>query len=334
MEGERVKVSKRGCLMGVAGVLAGAVVAGLAGAWYVDRQYHAVLAGPVVDHLTLTDLKPSLRAVIDPGPMSDVLREQINAVLPREAPGWLVDALLPHGASLIMGLAEDGEEVGVHFLLNARRLDSLIAENFNLAEVPGRFPEIQWSSEGMKAESRGALTLTGSFAVDASAQEEAFYRWRRTLVETPVALEGGHLLEAVADNREGGAYVVVASLMKLYDYDLEAEAEDVSLASFQFVTQARLTVDRVGDDALHMRLAMPVIEEFKDRVAVLNLRAFLDDVLQQGTEDFERYHGMRFVGESRWEGSTMVFEYELGEMRKLIELIAEGRLFVEEADAR
>lgn len=310
------------------------LIAAAAGLWYVDRQYGAVFAAARANHLQLTERKAIVRLVVDPSKASAQLQSVINDLAPRNVPGWLIESFLPYEFSVIIDADSDDEKIYIDTLLAERRLGPLMVAQLNMAKVTDRFPEIAWAEAGFVLRERGQLALLGEVPMDPAAKEEAWMRWGSALVQSPPKLEGGHFIEAVADNREGKAWLIMASLMKAYDYNLDEHAKEVadgvSLASFMFLTEIRMVVDLVGADSARLRLTMDVIPEHRHKLAVINVKAFLDDVFENLSTNFEQYHQIPFEGESRWEEARLIFEYELGGVRETLELIANGNLFTGE----
>lgn len=309
----------------------GAIVflVGVIALWRFDGKYEFLRAAPRIEHTDILNLHPSIRVIVDPEKVSNIVKTMVEERVGREIPDWLLTRILPYELSTIFHSDLDKGIVKVRILINERRFGPAIAEQFNAFDIPGRFPELKWDAKGMFPYRRGALTMNASLPMEEVAREDAWYTWNQTSVRQPLPLDGTHLFEVLGDNREGGAYLVAASLMEAYDYELDESEQDVSFTSFQFVTRMHLTGDVVGSDALKIRLTMEVIDEFKDRVAVINLKVFLDRGLESMTENFAKYHGISFTGESRKDENIIVFDYRLEELSKTIGLYLRGELFVE-----
>lgn len=323
-----MKLLRKGCLV-LLGIGAIVLLAGVVALWRYDNKYEFLRAAPRIEHGDILNLHPSIRVIVDPAKVSDIVKNMIEEQVEREIPDWLLTRILPYEISAIFNSDLDKGIVKIRLMINERRFGPLIAAQFNAIDIPGRFPELQWDAKGMIPYRRGALTLNASLPMEEVARVDAWYTWNQTGLRRPLALDGTHLFEVMGDNREGGAYLVAAALMEAYDYELDETEQDVSFTSFQFVTKMHLTGDMVGSDALKLRLTMEVIEEFKDRVAVVNLKAFLDRGLESLTEDFAKYHDIEFTGESRKDNNVMVFEYTLEDLSKTIGLYIRGELFVE-----
>ena len=76
----------------------------------------------------------------------------------------------------------------------------------------------------MRREQRGALLLTGTIPMDPEANEHAWVHWNHSRTLAPLPFRGGHLIELIMDNRSGGAYAVLVTL--LAEYDIKNEEID------------------------------------------------------------------------------------------------------------
>lgn len=325
--------AKKGCLFFV---IAGALVLAVAlvGTLWLDRQYAFLWAAPRVPHEQVFTMHPSIRATADPVKLRSLVLATVEDQFPSSPPAWLIDLVLPYAVFVAFAADHQGMKTPVQLFVNDRRLGPVIAEQFNLAGVTERFPRIQWSHEGMVRARAGVLTLEGAVPMDAKAQADALLEWNPGLKRSPLEFLGGHLFEAVADNRDGGAFVVMASLMKAYDFDLDREVEDVSLTTFLFVISARLTIDLRADDAFVMHLEIEVVPEAKDRIAVINLKAALDRGLESLTERLREDHDIVMTGASGWDANVMKFDYVLPRASKVFVPALKGELFPLRGPAR
>lgn len=318
---------RKGCLFLLI-VMVALLIVSTIGLFVADGRYEFLRDAPRTQHEDILNLDPSIRLLIDPEKLVTVARGIVEEQLQREVPDWLLSRIVPYQISTIMNANHDDGTIRVRLFINERRLGPLIAKQFNATSILEGFPEFEWDPEGLVPYQRGALTLKGTVPMDMQAQEDAWYTWTQGTSLQPLPPDGTHLFEVLGDNREGAAYVVAASLMKAYDYNLDEREQDVSFTSFQFVRSMHLTGDVVGTNALKMRLSMDVINEFKDRIAVVNLVAFLTRLLTTLGDNFEEYHDIEFSGDRHWEDNVVIFEYTLNDLSQTLGLLARGELFV------
>lgn len=134
-------------------------------------------------------------------------------------------------------------------------------------------------------------------------------------------------MEAVFDNRDGGAYLAVASLLHAYGFNLDEEEEDIGLTSLQFVRSARLEIDLISDETVAIRFSLDVVPGTRDRMAVVNMKVGLEKVFGKMGERARDRHGLTLSGDSAWKGDTLEFDYRLRPADRFIEQILGGEFF-------
>ncbi|MEX2015700.1 MAG: hypothetical protein WD873_03615 [Candidatus Hydrogenedentales bacterium] len=317
---------KKGCAVVVVLLLL-TLIASAIGLWQMNRRYAVLFAAPVVDHLSLISERPAFRMAVDPGPLAPHLQNVLQDYLQQDVPFWAVDQVLPYGLSAVVFNDFDKDQVVLDVLLNERRLGPLLAETINASGILDAFETLGLPQKGALWEGPGRLRMHGAAPMDEETQEKVWYTWGDSGIGTPLEIEGDHLIEIVGDNRDGDAYLAAASLMKAHDFELNEEEQKISFPSFQFVTTLRLTADRTDADEVALRLAMEVIPEMRDRVAVVNLKVGIDELLAQLAENLSEEHQITMTGESRWEENTIVWQYTIDDFSTFIELLLDGRLF-------
>lgn len=323
----------RKILLGLAALLLLLVLAGLL---FVEFRYEALRAAPRIDHASLTADRASVRVAVDVSRASELLIGAVEEQIGREIPKWLIDKVLPYEASVILLVNKEDDRVDVHGLLNAQRLGPIICDQFNASDFFEITEAIAWEPEALHREQRGALTLAGTVPLSEDALEAAEEGWAESSRLVPLALEGGHLIEAVIDNRDGGAYLAIASLLAAYGVALDQSLQEISVSSFQFVRSIRVTADNERllkknefgtTDGLIIRMAVEIIPEARNRLGVLNLKAALGKAFELQGEDFDRRHGLSFEGSNEWNATTIEYEYRLDDLPKAVTLALQGKLF-------
>lgn len=317
-------------------VAATVLVLVLAGLLYADFRYQALRASPRVDHVSLTPERPSVRVAIDMSRASELIQGIAEEQIGRKIPKWLFDKVLPYEASLMLLVDKSAGRVNLSALLNEQRLAPVIRDQFALSGFFEQNEAIAWEPATLQHEQRGALILTGSVPILTDALDAAVVDWADSSRLSPLSLEGGHLFEAVIDNRDGGAYLAIASLIAAHGMELDKSIQEISVSSFQFVRTIRITADNMrllkknayaATDGLLIQLAIEIMPEARNRLGVVNLKAALDKAFERQGADFERRHKLSFSGSSEWNENIIEYEYRLDELPKAVTLALTGELF-------
>lgn len=319
------KFLKIGCLVVVSvGLLL--ALAGAGAIFYFDSQYAFLSPGPEISHESVTSLHPAIHGVLDPAPLAEIARQRASKEYGRDIPPWLVSFAMPRSVSFIAAADHDSGTIPLETLINEKRFGPVFVNFYREFTKDLKESPLGWSSDSLVLERRGLLRLTGGVDMEPQSREAAWYEWTHSADRTALPLEGGHLLEVVADNREGDAYVAASSLMDALDFKLEERASDISFTSFQFVTSMRLTADLDGAGDLNLRLTMEVIPETKDRIAVINLKVALEKSFTSISETWKKDHDLTFEGASEWQDNVVVYNYVLKDFGRFLDLCLDGKI--------
>ncbi len=302
---------------------AGAVTLLLLVATIIEWRY-----GVIIPTLRAAPPFPADRAgafvVIDPSRIAPLIPDLIAPAAGR-LPSWLVNRFLPYQAGGAALLNMDGRHVALTGYLNARRLAPLLAREAAKADLRRAAPEIDWAGPAFE-DRPGLLVAEGSIPFDPDAEESFGFRWSQSLTPRPLTAEGGHFVEAVLDNRRGHGYLIVASFLKAYDIDLSENEHEISIASLQFVREARFTADFAPPDTFRLRLLLDIEPDAIDRMGVVNLKVGIEESIADIAARWREGFGLDLKGEARWESSSIVYEYSLSSARKFLGLVRDGKL--------
>jgi len=262
--------------------------------------------------------------VIDPSRISALVPELAEPAAGR-LPRWLTNLVLPYQAGGGAQLDMEGRRVALSGYLNARRLAPLIAREAAKVDLSQAAPEISWAGHAFEA-SPGLLLAEGAIPFDPDAEESFAISWSQSITPQPLEAEGGHFVEAVIDNRRGHGYLISASFLKAYNIDLSQNEHEVSIASLQFMREARFTADFAPPDTLRFRLVLDITPDAIDRVGVVNLKVGIEESVADISARWREDHGIELKGEARWEDHSIVYEYTLSSARKFLGLIRDGKL--------
>lgn len=267
----------------------------LLAALFLQWRYGVFFAGPRLDRLNLVS-EPGIVAVVDPAIAVPLIGDIIEKETGYRVPAAVIERILPYEAALLTQSDHNDDRINVTAYVNTRRLGRDLANQLNQQGLLDRLDKINWSPDGFTRETAGIVRANGFVPMEREAREAAWYYWKQTLKPKPLTIEGGHLFEAVFDNRDGDAYLAIASLLHTFDIDLDEKETDISLSSLQFVLKARLTADLVPEDALHIHMRIDIKPEAIDRLGVINLKAGIEELFYKLSERLYRDHGFELQG--------------------------------------
>lgn len=278
-------------------------------------------SAPQVDFESLADIHPGLRVQINTAPIRDELLAQARSSGKVQVPDWLLNALLPHGVSVWFAPNFDRNTIEIRTLVQERRGGPLIARILNREGVLADVEQFAFDVEGFQTPRRGAVTVNGWFPLEKSSGDQLFKEFEKNPVPVLQAMDGDHLLELRANNSNSAAYLVFASLLFAFDIDLDAQEEQISLTSFQYVEQISLTADVVLGDSVGFVCEMDIEPGQKNKIAIVNLKAGLEELLERVGKDIKKKHGLELTGQTEWHGDTLVFTYRLDDVPGLLKML-------------
>jgi len=273
------------------------------------------------------ELDAELSAVqvhVDPAALAPLLPDVLAPVAGRW-PGWILRRFTPYEAGGAGIVDFNAQTIALTGYLNARRLAPFIAREAAKVDLQREAPRIRWNGPAYEARP-GLLIADGTIPLDPDAEESFGYMWDQGMPPPPLVPEGGHFIEALFDNRRGHAYLAFASFVRAYDIDLAENQHEIELASLQFVREARFTMDFSPPDSFEIRFVLDIMPDAIDRLGVVNLKVGIEEALTTVSREWKQEFGISLAGESRWEGNTIVYEYELESARDWLGLIRDGAL--------
>lgn len=290
---------------------------------FVDVRY-GVLLPTLRAEPEFTAEQTAVQLSIDPAAIAPLLPDVVAPVAGRW-PGWVLRRFTPYGAGGVAQVDFGAQTIVLTGYLNSRRLAPLIAREAADVDLQQRMRRIRWNGPAYEARP-GLLIADGTIRLDPDAEESFGYMWDQGMTLPPLTLEGGHFVEAVFDNRRGYAYLAFASFVQAYDINLAENQHEIELASLQFVREARFTMDFAPPDSFDIRFVLDIAPDAIDRLGVINLKVGIEDAFANVAGEWDRKFGIEVNGEGRWEGTTIVYEYELESAREWLGLIRDGKL--------
>ncbi len=277
---------------------------------------------PKAPHPKAHPQAPSVRVLVDPSSAEGIIVGALKRNSAAERlPGWVIEALIPYEAALVATFDFDRSTVHLEGLLNMRRLDGVMARAFPMDRLHSGLPEIEWSTDGIRHPRRGLLTLHATVPMDPGVEEDVWYFWDHDIIYAPLELEGGHLLEAVFDNRSGGAWLVIGSLFTVFDFDLDEQEQDISLSSLQFVTRGRCTLDVVKQRDIRIQIALEIIPQHVEKLGVINLKIGLSDAFDVLRENLQEDHNIEMTGGVEWDENVIRYDYLIRDAERVLAVL-------------
>ena len=295
------------------------VVVGVIALVVADRKF-ALRGSPPFSHEPLVTPGTRVQIAVWPGRGEDTVVSLLETLPEERRPsGWVVRRILPQEVAVLMAPDRQGGVIHVTGFVNEQRLGPVIRDAVNSANLSKSVPVVQWAREGMLFEKRGMLTLHGEVPIDARTLELTENTWTQPAPDEPLALEGGHAIEAVLDNRDGGAFAILSAL------ELLKGADDINNPAFFVlmttnIASIRLSGDFTAPNELAVTLKLQCRPDVEEDVPS-SLKFVLDMGVNQGKGALEQ-QGATFQGGSRIEespeGMVLIGEYTIGGIDEVV----------------
>ncbi len=293
---------------------------------YVEFRLQVLRRSPEVD-LSRIAAESSIVAVVRPELAIDQIESILSERVGFSVPRWIVRRALPFQAAIVTSSDYDDSEVDLTAFLNPRHFGKELQGRLNKRGIQSILPEIQWAEAGIVTETPGVLQAQGAVAMETEAQEAAWYLWKQSFKPAPLPFKGQHFIEVVMDNRDGGAYLAVASLLHAFGIKLDEDQTDISLSSLKFVTESRMLVDIAPEDILVLRLSIEIRPDAVNRLGVINFKVGITELIVGWGEMLTTEYALPFEGESSWDENVMHFNYRVKGATKVMQIAMEGKLF-------
>lgn len=296
--------------LGVFGLMLGVV---LIIAVILDRRFELLWAAPVISHDTLATPETRVKIVITPA----LLEDQLPQLLPQsQVPYWMIRMALPREIAILSDADVAGGAAGITFFVNDRRLGPFLRDAVNRSRLRAAIPGLRWSPTEMTAEKRGRLTLSGSIPIESATRETVRAHWPRMLSLDALSLEGNHLLEAMFDNRDGGAFAILASLARPQTPTADLYADKNIMALIAGASNLHITADLADAGAATVNLRLSTNPKAN---VIFALKLTLDATIQQLKESVRSTYGIGIEGVSTVEGDAIKGAYTVTNVDQLFQ---------------
>ncbi|MEA3365457.1 MAG: hypothetical protein U9Q79_07435, partial [Candidatus Hydrogenedentes bacterium] len=205
--------------------------------------------------------------------------------------------------------------IGVTVFVNEQRLGPVIRDNVNSANISTSVPAVHWAPEGMVLEKRGVLTLHGETPIDPLTMQLTQETWSKDEVTEALPLVESHAAEMVLDNRDGGAFAILSALGLLQGGNGKNDPKSF-VGMFANVWAIRIFADFPAPHDAKVIIRVECRPEVEEDIPG-SLQFFLDMGISQAKKELQA-KGVAVTGASRIEGKTIVGEYTISGLDKLV----------------
>jgi len=303
-------VTKKRIILIVLAVL----LAGVVGVLLVmDSRYKVLFSSPRVSHETMVSPETTRGLlVIDVPQAKSLIQRKFNA------PGWALPMALPYEAALVVDVDRFLGDVNIKVFINDRRMAPVIREFAKSLKLPVPFDS--WFKEPMRQERRGVLLLEGMTVCGRPMRATIEKQWKDAAVDGALKIEGGHLIEAVLDNRDGSALAVASVLCDTQGINLSDGLDETALGFLAAISDYRLQADLVSDNELAVRLLIECAASADPSMPGM-LQALIEmGLMDERAKQSAAWFGCSYSGTTTVEGNTVVADYKVNIERLLARL--------------
>lgn len=219
----------------------------------VNQKFAILFASPRVSYETL--VRPETRAeiVLDVPKAQEIIKKKLLAGV--SVPDWVLPRVLPYQAALVANMDSDRGEINLTLFINDQRLALVLVDQVNRLRFPAPFD--RWFKDKMVWKERGSMLRKGVAPMD-----PAFLAKLKEILKgksgaaVPLKIEGGHLFEAVFDNRDGSAMAIIGTLASALGVPVTDYAWEGYVGALTPLDTVRLQADLGNDKALVAHLAL------------------------------------------------------------------------------
>ncbi len=271
-----------------------------------ELRYGLVRGGQPESHARFVGDTTRARIIIRPLLAQDLFEASFPT--DRKPPAWLLARVLPHELAFIFSPKIADRQSEILLYINEQRFGPVVANIMNQSGIMGQYDYLRWDPPGLKMERRGSIVANGTLNIPAPVSETAMRSWGLVQGLEPLDVDGGHFLEAVFDNRDGGAFALMCAL---YDYgmlgDPQAPLED-EVETFLSIASIHVSADATvsGDLDLIVRLESAP----SARGADIDANAFnLEVAIGEFSRVLRESYGAEVRGRAFTEGATVTGRY-------------------------
>jgi hypothetical protein len=293
----------------------------------VDVKYEALRSSPITSHESVATDGDTLRVVFHPMLMKDLIAAQI----PEDSniPGWAVDKGVPREMAALISPDLQAGRMGVTVFVNEQRLGPVLAEESTTSNISGQVPYISWDTKGLVHEKRGSMTMRGSAPIADPICKAAVSQWGTVEPLKPIPIEGGHLFEALLDNRDGASFAVITTLAAAGAKGaVPVNPKDLAVNLYPAYS-LRITADRVPSDQVEpddgevLTIKLQIECNPRAEENAIGTMAFLLDMIRgQLAAEVQKAYGAELSGKTERQGLTIISDMTLKHFEKVVAKLA------------
>ncbi|MCC6486454.1 MAG: hypothetical protein IT364_03065 [Candidatus Hydrogenedentes bacterium] len=297
-------------LLGVVFLL---VVVALAALFIADSKYQFLRNGPEVSHETLVRPDTSVRIVARPEGARALIASELGVQAP---PDWVLSRVLPHEIAILLTPHLDTGRLELDLFCNPQRLGPVISEQSAALGMDQAYPFITWNSNRLASRERGVLVQDGYLDMDQNVRDAVQRHWGTLSQLSRPRVEGSHIVEAVADNRDGTLFALLMTLNAKGIIELPIAEEDLAKGLMPIAT-VRLMADLQSTDTAALRLVVDCVPQAEP--GQITATSFLiGGLLGQASVVLKDAYNVDFTGSKKAEGTNIVADYTLSPIQRLL----------------
>jgi hypothetical protein len=296
-------------------VVGGMLVALIVGAVIVDAKTRLLLGSPRVSSEVLVKPETRLQIVANIPLARDVIEKKLLQGV--NVPEWIIPLVLPYEAALVVNTDYVLGDMNMTLFVNDRRVAPLILSRLNALRLPK--PLDAWFPEKMAAKRRGMLVRQGSAKMDRDLLGRVKAQWKGTVPGAPCRIEGGHMIEAVLDNRDGAAIAMAGAVATAQGLSIP-DITDSQLGFASSITSVRVQADIAPDNTLKVHAAVeckPGTEP--GSLSLIKVLAF--DVFGTNIKGTLAQKGISVSGEAVVDGTTVKGDYTVSNFDAILAML-------------
>jgi hypothetical protein len=278
----------------------------------IESRYQILFASPEVSYETVVQPTTSIRLVVRPPLAKDLILKRFA----KQAPPWLIERALPYEAAFLLSPDLEAGRIAVTLFVNDKRLGPVMATapaQINLARLA---PPVTWTGTVMERPRRGVLRLDGYAALPSLVLQTVQANWGVVAPLTHPGVEGGHLLEVAADNRDGSLFDLIATLDANHSPALGLPIADLARALLP-IAVVRVRGDLAEQDSLSFDFeatCRPQAEDSEASAVDFQFGLLLGAVAKELNDRYQ----VEFKGIKKREGLTISGNYTLAPLQRLL----------------
>lgn len=280
-------------------------------------KFGAIISSPRVPYATVMGQEARVQFVLDIPKAKDIIRKALLKDI--NVPESLFVRGLPYEMASWVEASPATGEMKASVFMNDQRLSPVLIEKINAMDI-SKFTAKMFTWDEMKLQrvKPGVMLMEGVGKLDQDVRAIIAERWAKKEQLQPLKSAGGHLIEVVMDNRDGGALGVIASMMAANGFSLDRLKSKSAMDILAGMSDLGLTLDLASEDVADLVMTINFTPETQD-LQVTAMKQLLDMGLSAG-KGFVK-GGLKLDGSSKLDGKKYVATYRLEGVKTLMAML-------------